>query len=142
MPWLVRNYEVMGQLVFIRDNFGNELRIGNNPLAEGPWVLAYHPSQNVVLLAQYQRMGELAFCAPQARLAKQWIAEHPHPVRFDQLLSAGAFFSRQVIPRLSQIEWALRIKNTAISWPVAAGIGRLLTCDEAPRSWKSFFLPV
>ena len=27
MPWLVRNYEAMGQFVFIRDNFGNELRI-------------------------------------------------------------------------------------------------------------------
>lgn len=37
-PWLIRNYIVFGEPVFIRDNFGNELRAGNNPLAEG-WQL-------------------------------------------------------------------------------------------------------
>ena len=47
MPWLVRDYGVMGHFVLIRDNSGNELRIGNNPLAEGQYVLAYHPSQNL-----------------------------------------------------------------------------------------------
>ena len=57
MPWLVRNYRAMGQFVFIRDNFGNELRIGNNPLAEGPYVLIYHPSQNDALLAEYKQDG-------------------------------------------------------------------------------------
>jgi GT2 family glycosyltransferase len=77
MPWLVRNYQVMGQPVFIRDNFGNELRVANNPLAEGPLVSAYHPSQNDLVLAKYKRMGEVAFCIDQGRLAKQWIAQNP-----------------------------------------------------------------
>jgi hypothetical protein len=77
MPWLVRNYEVMGQPVFIRDNFGNELRVANNPLAEGLQVSAYHPAQNNLVLAKYKRMGEVAFCTDQGRLAKQWIAENP-----------------------------------------------------------------
>jgi len=77
MPWLVRNYEVMGQPVFIRDNFGNELRVANNPLAEGLQVPAYHPAQNNLVLAKYKRMGEVAFCTDQGRLAKQWIAENP-----------------------------------------------------------------
>src|SRR5208283_3440650 len=33
MPWLVRNHEVFGKVVFLRDNFGMEFRLGNNPLA-------------------------------------------------------------------------------------------------------------
>ena len=57
MPWLVRNYEVLGRFVFLRDNFGNELRIGNNPLAEGPYVLAYHPSNNELSVCEVQANG-------------------------------------------------------------------------------------
>ena len=37
MPWLVRNYSVFGEPVFVRDNLGNAFRSGNNPQAEG-WV--------------------------------------------------------------------------------------------------------
>ena len=57
MPWLVRNYEVFGRFVFVRDNFGNELRIGNNPLAEGLYVLAYHPSQQCHFVCEIQAAG-------------------------------------------------------------------------------------
>ena len=32
-PWLARNYLAFGQTVFVRDNFGNEFRSGNNPLS-------------------------------------------------------------------------------------------------------------
>src|SRR5580704_3957723 len=34
-PWLVRNHRVFGQFVFIRSNFGSELRLGNGPGADG-----------------------------------------------------------------------------------------------------------
>lgn len=34
-PWLVRNYRVFDHATFIRTNFGNELFMGNNPLATG-----------------------------------------------------------------------------------------------------------
>src|ERR1700689_1733210 len=36
-PWLIRNYETFGKFVFIRDNFGAELRLGNGPGADGTW---------------------------------------------------------------------------------------------------------
>ena len=58
MPWLIRDYRVMGHFVLVRDNAGNELRLGNNPLSEGQYVLALHPSQNALVLAKYKRMGE------------------------------------------------------------------------------------
>src|SRR5205085_6938313 len=45
-PWLVRNYNAFGQFVFIRSNFGAELRFGNSPQAEGLWMWWLHPSQD------------------------------------------------------------------------------------------------
>ena len=36
-PWLVRNYVIFGQFVFIKSNFGNELFLGNNPYATGSY---------------------------------------------------------------------------------------------------------
>ncbi len=109
MPWLVRNYEVMGQFVFIRDNFGNELRIANNPIAEGPYVLIYHPSQNDHLLAEYKQMGEIAFCAEQGRKAKQWIAENPR--KFIVISLRRVVFFWNGLPRLSKIEGLAETKN-------------------------------
>ncbi len=124
MPWLVRNYEVMGKIVFIRDNFGNELRIGNNPLAEGAYVLAYHPSQNAFILAKYQRLGELAFCADQGRLARQWIAAHPGKFAVNTVKRFYYFWNG--IPRLSKIQWLAQLKNTHILLLSVLGIGGLL----------------
>ncbi|MGC2110015.1 MAG: glycosyltransferase family 39 protein [Candidatus Korobacteraceae bacterium] len=77
MPWLVRNYVVFGQPVFIRDNFGNELRAGNNPLAEGWMVPNYHVASDPVLRNLFRQMGEPAINAQQLDDAKEWIAEHP-----------------------------------------------------------------
>jgi 4-amino-4-deoxy-L-arabinose transferase-like glycosyltransferase len=34
-PWLIRNYIVFGQYVFIKSNFGHELFLGNNKYASG-----------------------------------------------------------------------------------------------------------
>ncbi len=76
-PWLVRNYSVFDEPVFIRDNFGNELRAGNNPLAEGWVVPNYHAGYNPFLLTLFQQMGEPAINAEQAHEAKAWIAQHP-----------------------------------------------------------------
>jgi 4-amino-4-deoxy-L-arabinose transferase-like glycosyltransferase len=74
MPWLVRNYSVFGEPVFVRDNFGNELRAGNNPLAEGWMVRSYHVNSNLTL---FKQMGEAAINTAQADEAKAWIAQHP-----------------------------------------------------------------
>ena len=110
LPWLVRNYETMGQFVFIRDNAGNELRVGNNPLAEGIYVVAYHPADNDLLLAKYRRMGELAFCAEQGRLAKQWIAEHPG--KFAEITVRRIIFFWDGIPKITKIEGLAETKNS------------------------------
>src|SRR5208283_1662088 len=124
MPWLVRNYEVFGGFVFLRDNFGNELRIGNNPLAEGQYVLAYHPSNNAILYAKYKRLGEPAFCSEQGRLAREWIAQHPG--KFAVISLRRFYFFWNGIPRLSGIQWLAETKNTHFLLLSVIGIWGLL----------------
>ncbi len=76
-PWIARNYVVFHKLIFIRGDVGSELRTGNNPQADGTWVPIYRAGNNESLLAQYKQMGEVAYDAEQAELAKRWISEHP-----------------------------------------------------------------
>ena len=76
-PWLARNYVVFHKFIFIRGDFGSELRTGNNADAKGTWVPIYRAGNNASLLSRYVQMGEVAFDAEQAQLAKTWIAENP-----------------------------------------------------------------
>jgi 4-amino-4-deoxy-L-arabinose transferase-like glycosyltransferase len=76
-PWLVRNYSVFGEFVFIRDNLGNELRAGNNPLAQGWNATQYHAGYNPTLLREFAEIGEPAINAEQETEAQVWIREHP-----------------------------------------------------------------
>ena len=72
-PWLVRNHRVFGRFIFIRDNFGAELRLGNGPGADGTWMEYLHPTQNVYAMRQYRAMGELAYVAMRKRQALDYI---------------------------------------------------------------------
>jgi hypothetical protein len=75
-PWLVRNYLAFGEPLMIRSGFGSNLRAGNNPEAQGWWVISY-TYNNPILLEQYKSMGEVAYVAEQGRLARKWISENP-----------------------------------------------------------------
>lgn len=72
-PWLVRNYETFGKFIFIRSNFGAELRLGNGPGADGTWMSYLHPTQNALALKQYEEMGEIAYVAERKRQAMEFI---------------------------------------------------------------------
>jgi hypothetical protein len=77
-PWLVRNYETFGRFVFVRSNFGAELRLGNGPWAEGLWMQWLHPTQNVLEMRRYEQLGELGYVAVRKREAVEWIrADYP-----------------------------------------------------------------
>jgi GT2 family glycosyltransferase len=128
MPWLVRDYRVMGHFILIRDNAGNELRIGNNPLAEGQYVLAYHPTQNATLLKRYGEMGEYEFCVDQGRRAKQWIAANPG--KFAEITVKRVWYFWNGIPRLAKDPRLAELKNTHTLLLSVLGIWGLLL------SWK------
>ncbi len=74
-PWMVRNYRTFGRLIFIRSNFGAELRLGNGPGANGTWMDYLHPSKNVFQMRLYRQMGETAYVAERKREAIAYIRE-------------------------------------------------------------------
>jgi 4-amino-4-deoxy-L-arabinose transferase-like glycosyltransferase len=74
-PWLIRNHHVFGQFVFIRSNFGAELRLGNGPGADGTWMDYLHPTKNVSEMHRYQQLGELAYVAERKKEAMAYIRE-------------------------------------------------------------------
>ncbi|HEY3617876.1 MAG TPA: glycosyltransferase family 39 protein, partial [Candidatus Sulfotelmatobacter sp.] len=45
-PWVVRNYEVFGRFVFLRDDFGLQIRLGNGPSADGMLMAYLQPNLN------------------------------------------------------------------------------------------------
>ncbi len=75
-PWLVRNDLVFGKFVFIRDNAGAELRLGNGPGADGQWMSWLHPSKDQTELKRYRSLGELAYVQVRKQEALQWISQN------------------------------------------------------------------
>ena len=72
-PWIVRNYEVFGKFIFIRDNFGAELRLGNGNGADGTLMIYLDPMHDVYAMRQYESMGELAWIAVRKQQALTYI---------------------------------------------------------------------
>ena len=125
-PWLVRNYETFGKFIFVRSNFGAELRLGNGPFADGTWMQWLHPSQNIVELRRYQQMGELTYVAVRKREAMEFIrASYP---RFAWISVKRFIYYWGGLPRSSKIA-ALAF------W----GLGRALR-RHRPGAWLFFWL--
>jgi 4-amino-4-deoxy-L-arabinose transferase-like glycosyltransferase len=75
-PWLVRNRVVMGQWVFLRDNFAFEFTIGNYPGGSGMGWAGLHPAVNDRIMKEYKERGELAFLAARADYPRRFVTEH------------------------------------------------------------------
>ncbi len=88
-PWLVRNYEVFGRFVFLRDDFGLQFRLGNWKGAEGMLMAYLQPNLNKLEFEKFQRMGELAYAEDCKRLAFEWV--RGNPARF-AVVSLKRFF--------------------------------------------------
>jgi 4-amino-4-deoxy-L-arabinose transferase-like glycosyltransferase len=99
-PWLYRNYATFHQPVFLRSNFGAELRMGNGPGADGTWMWFLHPTQNVYAMHQYERMGELAYVAGRKHEAVEWINEDP--ARFVGVSAKKFIYYWAGVPKLSK----------------------------------------
>jgi hypothetical protein len=137
-PWLVRNYETFGKFIFIRSNFGAELRLGNGPFADGMWMQWLHPSQNVVELRRYQQLGELDYVATRKQEAMAFIrANYP---RFAWLSLKRFIYYWGGLPRSSEIPAFAPLKNSVfLASSVLAfwGLGRAL---RKRRPGASLFL--
>jgi 4-amino-4-deoxy-L-arabinose transferase-like glycosyltransferase len=72
-PWLVRDYQTFGKFIFIRDNFGAELRLGNGNGADGTLMLYLDPPHDPIALRQFQEMGELNYIVMRKQQAVAYI---------------------------------------------------------------------
>lgn len=81
MPWMVRNYRVLGGFVPLRSNFGLELAVGNRPGADGHTYTAgietMHPYLSADERTQLIEQGELAYMRGKQQQASRWIHDHP-----------------------------------------------------------------
>ena len=126
-PWITRNYQVFGKFIFIRDNFGSELRLGNGPGADGTWMWYLHPTQNVLQMREFQRLGEVAYIAERKQQALAFIAQDP--ARFAGLSAKRFIYFWAGLPRSSKIAALAPIKNSlflASSILALWGLGRAL----------------
>jgi hypothetical protein len=96
-PWLIRNYEVFGHFVFLRDDFGLQLRLGNWKGSDGMLMAYLQPSQNKLEFEKFQRMGELAYSVDCKRLAMEWIGQNPG--RFAVISLKRFFYFWNGVPR-------------------------------------------
>jgi len=139
-PWVVRNYETFGRFIFIRDNFGAELRLGNGNGANGTWMQYLHPTQDVYAMRQYTAMGELAYVALRKRQALDYIkADY---FRFAVLCLKRFIYFWAGPPRLAKMWWLAQVKNSlflASSVLMFWGLGRALR-KHKPGAWLLFWL--
>jgi 4-amino-4-deoxy-L-arabinose transferase-like glycosyltransferase len=76
-PWLVRNYNTFGRFVFIRDDFGLQLRLGNGPYADGLLMAYLQPNLNVYEMQRFRQLGELQYGELCKQEAFAFIRDHP-----------------------------------------------------------------
>lgn len=96
-PWVIRNYEVFGRFVFLRDDFGLQFRLGNGLYADGMLMPYLQPNLNPIELARFQRVGELAYAESCKRQAFAWV--HANPARFAVVSLKRFFYYWNGVPR-------------------------------------------
>jgi hypothetical protein len=139
-PWLVRNYRTFGQFVFIRSNFGAELRLGNGPGANGTWMEYLHPSQNNFAMQQYREMGELGYVAERKRQAIEFIRQDYG--RFAVLSLKRFIYYWGGLPRLAEIPTLAPFKDSVFLASTALslwGLARALR-KRQPGAWLFLWL--
>jgi 4-amino-4-deoxy-L-arabinose transferase-like glycosyltransferase len=139
-PWLIRNYRTFGRLVFIRSNFGAELRLGNGPGADGTWMDYLHPTKNVFEMRRYRELGELAYVAERKREALAYIREDY--ARFARLSLTRFIYYWGGVPKASDNPVLALFRNSlflASSALAFWGLGRALRKHKRD-AWLFFWL--
>lgn len=111
LPWFIRNYQRFQAVVFVRDNFGLELYVSNNPCAR-PTMLGNlvsgchrqtHPNPNPDIAGEIIDKGEVQFNRDRLRRALGWIESNPRAFAW---LTAQRFV-RYWFPYLASYRYAI-----------------------------------
>jgi len=139
-PWLLRNYHTFGKFIFVRDNFGAELRLGNGNGADGTLMVYMDPPHDPYAMRQFQTMGELPYIAMRKQQAVAYIkADYGRFV----LLSLKRFvYFWAGTPKATEPPWMSEVKNSfflASSVLMFWGLARALR-RRRPGAWLLFWL--
>ncbi len=136
-PWLIRNYEVFGHFVFIRDDFGLQFRLGNGPYADGMLMPYLQPNLNKIELGKFQHMGELAYAAECKRSAFDWIRANPG--RLAVISMKRFFYFWNGVPRpTSSVGW-IDFRSSAFLATSVLAIWGLVRALRQKRPGASLF---
>jgi len=139
-PWLLRNHETFGKFIFIRDNFGAELRLGNGHGADGTLMLYLDPLHDVYAMRQFRSMGELAYIAMRKQQAIDYIKADYR--RFAGLCAKRFIYFWAGPPKETEPWWLSQAKNSlflASSVLMFWGLARAL-CLRKPGAWLMSWL--
>ena len=139
-PWLIRNHRTFGKFIFIRSNFGVELRLGNGPGANGTWLEYLHPTKNILQLRLYRQLGEIAYVEQRKREALAYIREDYD--RFERISLNRFIYYWGGLPSPSGFGLAGILKNSlflASSVLAFWGLGRALRYRR-PGAWLFLWL--
>lgn len=139
-PWLMRNYRTFGKFIFIRDNFGAELRLGNGNGADGTLMLYLDPPHDSYAMHQFESMGELNYIAMRKQQAINYIkADYG---RFAVLSLKRLLIFWAGLPRFVDPAWLRLVKDSLfLGSSVLAiwGVGRALR-QRRQGAWLFFWL--
>jgi hypothetical protein len=134
-PWIVRNYYAFGRFVFLRDDFGLQLRLGNGPYADGMLMAYLQPNLNQLELQKFQSMGELAYAQACKQQAYDWIGAHPG--RFAVISLKRFFYYWNGVPRETSSRAPLDFRTSAFLATSVLAIWGLIRAlhQKRPAAW-------
>lgn len=134
-PWIVRNYYAFGRFVFLRDDFGLQLRLGNGPYADGMLMAYLQPNLNKLEREKFQSMGELAYAQSCKQQAYDWIREHPS--RFAIISLKRLFYYWNGVPRETSSRAPVDFRTSAFLATSVLAIWGLIRAirQKQPAAW-------
>jgi 4-amino-4-deoxy-L-arabinose transferase-like glycosyltransferase len=139
-PWLVRNERIFGKPVFLRTNFGAELRMGNGPYADGTWQYYLHPVHDAAEFERYVQIGELAYVRARQDEAVAWIKANPG--RFAIVSFRKFVYYWYGVPRALHPAWMEPFKNSLFATSSLLTLFGLILAlwQRRPHAWLFFWL--
>ena len=134
-PWLIRNWVVFKQPVFLRSNYWFEFHLGNYHYSNGVGFSGKHPTHNAFELAKYEALGELRYVQQARDDAFRFVREHPLEFLNLTWLRARWFWDGSFLI-LQSGEWWRPWEY----WPLSALglLGLLFAITRRPRGWLLF----
>jgi hypothetical protein len=133
VPWTWRNYAAFHQLLFIRGNFGLELRVANHPGADADGEVTYarqgtvrHPSENLEEARLVRDLGEAEYMRRARSEAVEWITAHPAEFLRLTLMRFVHFWCGPL-----RLPW-LAALTSAVTVLALLGLRRILPALDAP----------